>query len=145
MFKTIRKRDWAIITSILLIALAMFAWAETTPITEINSYEDLKTFAAAVNGGETYEGNTVNIKNDIVMSDDWMPIGAVLSEEPAAGGDYPKVDIKTDKPFKGTLNGNNHKIIGLKMNYTTENFAYSDTSKWVGGILSPQKMPLSKI
>lgn len=134
MFKTIRKRDWAIIASILLVALSMFAWAGTQPITEINSYEDLKTFAAAVNGGETYEGKIVDINNDIVMSDDWKPIGAVISITEVNGGTYSKVDIKTDKPFKGTLNGNNHKISGLRMNYTTDNFTYSNTSTWVGGI-----------
>ncbi len=134
MFKTIRKRDWAIIASILLVALSMFAWAETQPITEIKNYDDLKTFAAAVNGGETYEGKTVNINNDIVMSDDWKPIGAVISITEVNGGTYSKVDIKTDKPFMGTLNGNGYKITGLKMNYTTDNFTYSNTSTWVGGL-----------
>lgn len=68
---------------------------------EINSYNDLKTFRDNVNSGTTYEGQTVNLNVDIDMTDKeaWTPIG-----------------VNNTNYFKGTFNGNNHSITGIKYN-----------------------------
>ena len=65
--------------------------------TQISTEAELRTFASAVNSGTTYEGQTVTLENDIALTAEWTPIG------------------KNGKPFKGTFEGNGHKISNLNM------------------------------
>jgi len=60
----------------------------------------LVAFAAAVNGGSTFEGKTVYLENDVDMTGiEWKPIGNVNG--------YPS------KTFAGTFDGQNHTIANL--------------------------------
>ena len=65
--------------------------------TQISTEAELRTFASAVNSGTTYEGQTVTLENDIALTAEWTPIG------------------KSGKPFKGTFEGNGHKISNLNI------------------------------
>lgn len=78
-------------------------------ITEISTIEELETFANIVNGGNSYSGKTVSLKNDIDLSgkynsegSSWTPIG------------FP--DNGTTRQFAGTFEGNGNTISGLYIN-----------------------------
>lgn len=79
-------------------------------ITEIKTVNDLESFAAIVNGGNSYSGKTVTLANDLDLSEiysstsgkSWTPIGVE-----ATGG---------LKSFAGTFDGQNHTVSGLYIN-----------------------------
>ncbi len=53
----------------------------------------------------------ITLTDDITLPNTWVPAGGTVSTTPIpGGGDYPKVDVTTENPFTGTLNGNNHSI-----------------------------------
>ena len=63
---------------------------------EIATVASLKTFAAKVNAGETFEGKTVKLAADLdLKNEQWMPIGYWQT-------------------FNGTFDGQNHTISNLK-------------------------------
>ena len=76
-------------------------------VTEVKTVEDLETFAAIVNGGNSYAGKTVTLADNLDLSEtygkesgkSWTPIGA-----DNAGG---------LKSFAGTFDGQEHTISGL--------------------------------
>lgn len=79
-------------------------------IIEINNVEELKQFRDDVNSGDTYEGKVVILKNDINLNgENWIPIGNYPVENTTP-------DDETNKPFKGTFDGNGHKIDGVQIN-----------------------------
>lgn len=81
-------------------------------IIEINNAEELKQFRDDVNSGNTYEGKVVILKNDINLNgENWIPIGNYPVENTTP-------DDETNKPFKGTFDGNGHKIDGVQINTT---------------------------
>ena len=61
-----------------------------------NEYE-LRAFADTVNDGTSYVGQTIILDNDIELAGNWTPIG------------------KSGMPFKGTFEGNGHKISNLNI------------------------------
>jgi hypothetical protein len=80
--------------------------ATTVEALKISTAAELQAFASAVNGGTTYEGNTVQLTADIdlsTLSGDWTPIGSASEAS----------DSATVVPFKGTFDGQGHKITGL--------------------------------
>ncbi len=89
---------------------------EVAGITEdMNIYnsQDMAKFRDMVNSGRTFEGKTIQIKNDIDMKDicsmelgSWVPIG------------YKDDDITKNVPFQGTLEGNYKKIKNLYISTT---------------------------
>lgn len=66
---------------------------------KISTVEELKNFAKAVNGGESYEGKYILLTADLDLGgskeNQWTPIGTYSN------------------PFKGTFDGAGHKISGL--------------------------------
>lgn len=65
----------------------------------INTPEELAWIAQQVNAGETFEGKTIFLEQNIDLSAKyWLPIG------------------NEDNAFSGIFDGNNHKITGLKFN-----------------------------
>lgn len=66
----------------------------------IANLDQLKEFQSAVNGGNTFDGQTVVFDKDIdmVSVENWTPIGNV-----------------PEKKFAGTFDGQNHTISGLKI------------------------------
>ncbi len=66
----------------------------------INTVQGLVEFRDAVNGGNNFSGKIVKLAADLDVSSvsPWAPIGT------------------SDKPFKGTFEGNGHKITGLHLN-----------------------------
>lgn len=67
----------------------------------INDANQLAGLASLVNNGNTFEGKTINISNNIYLgSFDWMPIGVRLAD-------------KSFNYFKGTLDGGNNIIQDL--------------------------------
>ena len=81
----------------------------------INNAQDLIEFANEVNNGNTFEGITIKLTNDITLNCDetnqWTPIGWCN----AAGGN--NISSSKDKaPFKGTFDGNNNYISGIYIN-----------------------------
>lgn len=80
-------------------------------ITSVSSEEDLLRLAQAVNSGDNYEGVTVTLQNDIVLTKPWTePIGM---DETSQYGDPAKKYF-----FAGTFDGNGHTISGLDIDYT---------------------------
>ena len=80
--------------------------------TQISTEAELRTFASAVNSGTTYEGQTVTLENDIALTAEWTPIG------------------KSGKPFKGTFEGNGHKISNL---HITRDIDYTGLFGYING------------
>ena len=71
--------------------------SKVTATYEINDAEGLMAFAAAVDAGNTFEGQTVKLAADIDLSaENWTPIG----------------DNRTDAYFCGVFDGQNHTITG---------------------------------
>lgn len=76
-------------------------------ICRISTEAELKRFAAMVNAGDNFAGKTVYLENDIDLNNKlWTPIGVYN-------------DSKTH--FKGTFDGRNHTITGLKVNESRKN------------------------
>lgn len=78
-------------------------------ITEISTAEDLEGFAAIVNGGNSYDGKTVTLLNDLDLSD-------IYNESGRSWEAIGTQDIGGLKPFAGTFDGQNHSISGLYAN-----------------------------
>lgn len=77
----------------------------------INDYDDLMEFAQMVNSGNDFSEMEVELGADIQLSsDDWTPIGQGFRD----GSTY-TVD---STPFRGTFDGNDHTISGLKITTT---------------------------
>ncbi|MDE7256620.1 MAG: hypothetical protein K2N50_01510, partial [Clostridia bacterium] len=71
----------------------------------ISSANDLKTFRDSVNSGTTYEGKFVKLTSSIDLKyATFTPVGST-----------------TEKPFKGTFDGDNHTISGLYVATTNAN------------------------
>ena len=85
----------------LLFPILSIAKENVDQIIYINNENDLFDFATRVNNGEDFDGCTVELKNDLKLNcselNQWIPIGTY------------------DNPFKGTFNGNNHKISGMEI------------------------------
>ena len=68
----------------------------------IDSPEQLAYIAKIVNEGNTLEGQTVLLRNDLDLSEKiWTPIG------------------RYNAPFSGELNGNGHSVTGLTISYNS--------------------------
>ena len=81
-------------------------------IIEIGTVEELKAFRDDVNSGNSYEGKVVLLTSNINLSgEEWEPIGLYPMENSTPSDE-------TNKPFKGTFDGNGHKIDGLQINTT---------------------------
>ena len=66
----------------------------------ISDEDGLFWFAKQVNEkGNTFAGKTVTLANNITLTKTWTPVGIYTQENP--------------KPFRGTFDGNGHKITGL--------------------------------
>ncbi len=93
----------------LLPATVLTTAASPADITTISSAEDLKAFANSVNSGNTYEGKTVILNDNIALSEEWIPIGTGTR----SGNAY------TGNAFKGIFDGGNHEISGLTITTTS--------------------------
>jgi len=94
-----------ILALIMALGLCSVSWADTTLAKgtdgkfHITSADDLKTFAAMVNNGTDFSGDTIVLDESIALTENsWTPIGNAET-----------------KLFKGTFDGNGHKITGLKI------------------------------
>ncbi|MDR7869508.1 MAG: S-layer homology domain-containing protein [Tissierellaceae bacterium] len=89
--------------------LADTSWYnETNEQLIINTAEELAGLAKLVNDGNTFEGKSINLNSDIdLLNLEWIPIGDWSNH---TGSPFDK-----DKPFKGIFDGNNFKIINLKL------------------------------
>ncbi len=94
-----------ILALIMALGLCSVSWADTTLAKKtdgkyhITSADDLKTFAAMVNNGTEFSGDTIVLDKSIALTENpWTPIGEAKA-----------------KLFKGTFDGNGHEITGLKI------------------------------
>ena len=94
-----------ILALVMALGLCSVSWADTTLAKgtdekyHITSADDLKTFAAMVNSGTDFSGDTIVLDESIALTENpWTPIGNAET-----------------KLFKGTFDGNGHKITGLKI------------------------------
>lgn len=77
----------------------------------ITTEAELRAFAADVNGGNTYEGKTVVLANDIALTSDWTPIG---------DGRYNNYVMSS---FGGVFDGQGHTISEINVvNTSTNNY-----------------------
>ena len=95
-----------ILALIMALGLCSVSWADTTLAKgtdekyHITSTDDLKTFAAMVNSGTDFSGDTIVLDESIALTENpWTPIGNAET-----------------KLFKGTFDGAGYKITGLKIN-----------------------------
>ena len=95
---TMKKVLATILALVMALSVTATAWAaQPTPPTVAEkggtTYTDLhQALEEAKNGG------TVNLLRDVELTDTWTPVGT------------------SSEPFKGTFDGNGHKITGLKIN-----------------------------
>ena len=94
-----------ILALVMALGLCSVSWADTTLAKgtdekyHITSADDLKTFAAMVNSGTDFSGDTIVLDESIALTENpWTPIGNAET-----------------KLFKGTFDGDGHKITGLKI------------------------------
>ena len=97
----------------MVLSVSSFAMAAGGAGTEadpflIGSADELAAFRNAVNGGDSYEGKYVKLTTSITLTDDnWTPIGTgTRSGSGYASGTH---------AFKGTFDGGNNTISGLKI------------------------------
>lgn len=122
------KNGKRILTYFIIAALMVFMLMPTVAsavdgtIVEISSVDDLRQFAENVNKGETYEGETVILKKDIVLSSEWTPIGDGVR----SGSGY------TGNAFRGIFDGNGKTISGLTIKTYPQN---ADAGMGLFGVL----------
>ena len=94
-----------ILALVMALGLCSVSWADTALAKgtdgkyHITSADDLKTFAAMVNGGTGFSGDTIVLDKSIALTENpWTPIGNAET-----------------KLFKGTFAGNGYTITGLKI------------------------------
>ncbi len=94
-----------ILALVMALGLCSVSWADTALAKgtdgkyHITSADDLKTFAAMVNGGTGFSGDTIVLDKSIALTENpWTPIGNAET-----------------KLFKGTFDGNGYTITGLKI------------------------------
>ena len=94
-----------ILALVMALGLCSVSWADTALAKgtdgkfHITSADDLKTFAAMVNGGTGFSGDTIVLDKSIELTENpWTPIGNAET-----------------KLFKGTFDGNGYTITGLKI------------------------------
>ena len=76
---------------------------------QIYTGAELAYLASSTNGGTTYSGQYFKLMNDINLNGiSWTPIGR--------GSQTEKDDTSSYSVFKGTFNGDGHKILGLSIN-----------------------------
>ena len=91
------------------VALMMTGSTFAAEAVTIGDVEALKAFAAAVNSGTSYEGDTVTLSADLDLTDvEWTPIGVGTRSSKSYTGNA----------FKGTFDGGNHTISGLTITST---------------------------
>lgn len=110
--QAITKRIIGLITAMLTMSIAAPALTQEqtqtgnsadNPITISNQIE-LEAFRDAVNGGNTYEGNTVTLTADIALTDTWTAIGNM------------------NYMFNGTFDGGGYCISGLNVSINSVSF-----------------------
>ena len=82
----------------------LYAKWDIVSITEIKTTDDLIYFANTVKAGNTYEGKTVTLMNDI----DFEPSAETTENFDGIG--------LSSRPFSGTFDGGNHTIRGIRIN-----------------------------
>jgi len=87
----ITKLKWLVLLSFLCLVTTL------TAQTTISTETELRTFAAAVNSGTSYNGQTVVLTADIALTESWTPIGTA------------------EHPFCGAFEGWGHKVSGLSI------------------------------
>ena len=94
-----------ILALVMALGLCSVSWADTALAKgtdgkyHITSADDLKTFAAMVNGGTGFSGDTIVLDKSIALTENpWTPIGNAET-----------------KLFMGTFDGNGYTITGLKI------------------------------
>ena len=85
-------------------------WIPATPDLVINNKADWDTFAAAVNGGNTYEGKLVKLADDFDNSGDGEAVTTLVGTNKSS----------TYYPFKGTFDGNG-RTLTVNINSTDKN------------------------
>ena len=84
-------------------------------IVEISNAEELMAFRDDVNSGNSYEGKAVLLTDDIILSENWTPIGIISPDT-----DNKNPETEDNKPFKGIFDGGRHTINNLNIS-STEN------------------------
>ena len=73
---------------------------------ELTTAEQLAGLAELVNGGNTFEGKTINLGSDLDLSNEvWIPIGTSIYDKTPTDANV--------KMFAGNFDGGNHIITGL--------------------------------
>lgn len=88
-----------------------FNAADTSPT--VSTAADLAAFAAAVNGGNNFSGNTVTLLANLTLSGEWTPIGNANRSGKTASGNT----------FAGIFDGNGKTISGLTITTGVANAA----------------------
>ena len=84
----------------------------------IQTAEQLVTFRDRVNKGATYKDRTINVVNNIDLSKVCYKVDGTIQNDKSwiPIGNYQEEGENSTHIFKGTFNGNNHKIEGLYIN-----------------------------
>ena len=90
----------------------------------ISNAAELRAFARTVNGGESFQGKTIRLSNDICLNDTmgWQQWGGRDKNDPKLKSWIPIG--REGAPFEGTFDGAGHCISGLFVKAETEGFYY---------------------
>jgi len=88
----------------------------------VRNLTGLKEFRDSVNEGTSYAGKTIQIDSDIIMTEEWAPIIAYNGPS------------HSDKLGGATIDGKNHKIVGMTVNVPVPEKGYVYGSGFIGNV-----------
>ena len=108
---TIFETDWNTMTTV-----KKCSCGATQSVDDVNTYyvssdADLMAFRNRVNAGNNFAGKTIELTKDILLTEEWTPIG----DGSRNGSSY------TGKAFKGTFDGKGKSISNVKITQNTAN------------------------
>lgn len=105
-----------IVMSLILVAAMLcsaLCVSSAQTVVNIGTMEELQSFAAQVNSGNSFAGVTVNLTADLILNSKLVDQDGKLN----SGGHIVWTPAGTSSsPFKGTFNGNGHTVTGLYVN-----------------------------
>ena len=83
---------------------------------EITTPEQLAGLAQLVNGGNTFEGKTITLANDIVLNEGVLKENGELNDNASNFKQWTPIGEGFNYQFKGTFDGNGHTVSGIYIN-----------------------------
>ena len=108
---------------------------------EISTAAELAGLAQLVNGGNTFEGKTITLANDIVLNEGVLKENGELNDNASNFKQWTSIGKGFYYQFKGSFDGNGHTVSGIYINNENADyqglFGYvSATDEGTGGVIT---------